>query len=148
MTEMARVSAPGATVALNVVTASSFGEFFSVYWEALASAGFMEEAAGVETLIKALPTISDVEQFAAREALDDIQSWMSIEEFSYPSGGEFLEAPLVRDFLLGGWLESLLDEEARAGVLREVERIIDEDRHEAEFVLSIKATLVVGRKAD
>ncbi|HEX8853665.1 MAG TPA: class I SAM-dependent methyltransferase, partial [Pyrinomonadaceae bacterium] len=40
--EMVRVAAPGATVALNVVTASSFGEFFSVYWEALSNRGFFE----------------------------------------------------------------------------------------------------------
>src|ERR687885_209314 len=39
LSEMVRVAAPGATVALNVATASSFGEFFSVYWEALAAAG-------------------------------------------------------------------------------------------------------------
>ena len=57
-------------------------------------------------------------------------------------------APLVRDFLLERWLDSLPDAEARAAVLREVERIIDEDRHEGEFSLSIKATIVVGRKAD
>ncbi len=40
------------------------------------------------------------------------------------------------------------DEEARAAVLREVERIIDEDRNEGKFSLSIKATIVVGRKAE
>src|SRR5919205_817928 len=44
LSEMVRVAAPGATVALNVATASSFGEFFSVYWEALARAGYEEEA--------------------------------------------------------------------------------------------------------
>src|SRR5205085_10420263 len=38
LSEMVRVAAPGATVSLSVATASSFGEFFSVYWEALARA--------------------------------------------------------------------------------------------------------------
>jgi ubiquinone/menaquinone biosynthesis C-methylase UbiE len=148
LVEMVRVAAPGATVALNVVTASSFGEFFSVYWEALSNMGFFEQAAGVETLIKELPTVSEVESAAAREALDEVRSWTRIEEFDYASGGEFLSAPLIRDFLLGGWLASLPDEEARADVLREVERIIDDERHDAEFALSIKATVVVGRKFD
>src|ERR1043166_9281293 len=35
--ELARVSAPGAPVALVLPSFSSFGEFFSVYWEALRS---------------------------------------------------------------------------------------------------------------
>src|SRR5436305_1708414 len=95
-----------------------------------------------------LPTVSDVEKLAGREALEAVESWTSIEEFDFASGGEFLGAPLVRDFLLERWLDSLPDEDARAAVLREVERIIDEDRHEGEFSLSIKATIVVGRKPD
>ncbi len=148
LAEMSRVAAPGATVALVVATSSSFGEFFSVYWEALSNTGHLEQAAGVESLIKEQPTIGDVEELAAREALEEVQSWTRIEEFNYANGDEFLSAPLVRDFLSRGWLESLPGEAARAEVLREVERIIDEDRHEAEFSLSIKATIVVGRKAE
>jgi ubiquinone/menaquinone biosynthesis C-methylase UbiE len=148
LAEMARVAAPGATVSLSVVTASSFGEFFSVYWEALTVAGFEEQAAGVASLIKELPTVSDVEASAGREALEGIESWTRIEEFVFPSGREFLDAPLVRDFLLERRLESLPDEEARAVVLAEVERIIEEERQGGEFVLSIKATVVVGRKAE
>ena len=148
LAEMVRVAAPGGTVALNVVTASSFGEFFSVYWEALSNTGHLEQAAGVESLIKELPTVSDLERLAAREALEEVQSWTQREEFGYASGDEFLSAPLVRDFLSGRWLESLPGEAARAEVLREVERIIDEDRHETEFLLSVKATLIVGRKGD
>jgi len=148
LAEMARVAAPGATVALNVTTASSFGEFFSVYWEALANTGFIEQAAGVGSLINELPTVSEVEGLAAREALDGLKSWTSIEEFDYKSGEDFLNAPLVRHFLLGRWLDTLPDGEARAEVLREVARIIDDERQEGEFALSVKATLVVGRKAE
>ena len=148
LSEMVRVAAPGATVALNVATASSFGEFFSVYWEALAGAGYDEQAAAVGSLIEELPTVSDVEELARGEALEGVESWTRIEEFDFASGGEFLAAPLVQDFLLGRWLDSLPDEEASASVLREVERIIDEDRHEGEFALSVKATIVVGRKAE
>jgi ubiquinone/menaquinone biosynthesis C-methylase UbiE len=148
ISEMVRVAARGATVSLSVATASSFGEFFSVYWEALAGAGYADEAADVASLIEELPTVSDLEALARGEALEGVESWTRIEEFDFASGGEFLAAPLVRDFLLGHWLDSLPDEEAREGVLREVERIIDEDRHEGEFALSVKATIVVGRKAE
>ena len=146
--EMVRVAKPGAVVSLNVVTASSFGEFFSVYWEALSNAGYVEQAAEVGTLINELPTVSGIEALAARDALDGVESWTRIEEFDYASGREFLAAPLVQDFLLERWLYSLPDDEARDAVLREVERIIDEDRHEGDFSLSIKATIVVGRKAE
>jgi len=149
LSEMVRVAVPGGTVALNVTTASSFGEFFSIYWEALNNAGLAEqEGAVVENLINELPTVSEVESLAAREALDDVRSWTLIEEFDYASGEEFLSAPLVRDFLLRGWLEPLADDATRDRVLREAERIIDEERQGGEFALSIKATLVVGRKAD
>jgi ubiquinone/menaquinone biosynthesis C-methylase UbiE len=148
LAEMVRVAVPGGTVALGVATASSFGEFFSVYWEALSNTGHLEQAAGVESLINELPTVSDVEKMAAREALEGVQTWTQKEEFDYANGDEFLSAPLFRDFLGGRWLESLPGEAARAEVLREVERIIDEDRHESEFALSVKATIVVGRKSD
>ena len=146
--EMVRVAAPGGTVALTLPTASSFGEFFSVYWEALEAAGYDEQAEEVGTFINELPTVSAVEALAAREALEGVESWTRIEEFDFDSGREFLDAPLVRDFLLERWLGSLPDEEARTAVLEEVARIIDEDRHEGDFSLSVKATIVVGRKTD
>lgn len=148
ISEMTRVAAPGATVSLSVATASSFGEFFSVYWEALASAGYENQAAEIGSLIDVLPTVSDVEALASSEGLEGVESWTSIEEFYFPTGGEFLAAPLISDFLLERWLDLLPDEEARAAVHGEIERVIDEDRQEGEFSLSIKATIVVGRKAN
>ncbi|MFL6331892.1 MAG: class I SAM-dependent methyltransferase [Pyrinomonadaceae bacterium] len=147
LAEMVRVAAPGATVSMSVASSSSFGEFFSVYWEALANAGYAEAAAGVGSLMAELPTVSGVEALARREALEEVGSWTQIEEFDYPSGREFLDAPLVQDFLLDRWLDSLPDEEARANVLEEVARIIDDDRHEGDFSLTVKATIVVGKKA-
>jgi len=146
LAEMVRITAPGGTIALSVTTASSFGEFFSVYWEALINAELMEQGGIVEALINELPIVSDVENLAKREALDEVQSWMRVEEFDFASGEEFLSAPLVRDFLSVRWLEPLPDEAARVNVLREVERIIDEERQGGDFTLSIKATLIVGRK--
>lgn len=147
LAEMVRVAAPGATVSLSVASASSFGEFFSVYWEALTSAGYAEEAEGVASLIHELPTVSDFEALARREALEGVESWTTIEEFDFASGREFLESPLVENFLLGHWLDLLPDDEAHATVLDEVARIIDDDRHEIDFSLTVKATIVVGKKA-
>jgi len=146
LAEMVRVAAPGGTVALNLTTASSFGEFFSIYWEALGNAGLLDETPIVEHLIMELPTITDVAQLAAREGLDEVQTWTNIEEFVYASAAEFLNAPLVKNFLLRNWLDPLPDEATHTRVLAAITQIIDEERHEGEFALSIKATLVVGQK--
>lgn len=145
--EMARVAAPGGTVALSLPTASSYGEFFSVYWEAILNAGVEDKAGIVEELIHGQPTVTDAESLAAREGLEAVRSWTSLAEFNYASAEEFFAAPLVKDFLLGPWLEPLEDESAHAGVVAAAAALIDAERHESEFVLSIKATLVVGRKA-
>ncbi len=145
--EMVRVAAPGGTIAINLTTASSFGEFFSVYWEAMNNVELNEYSGTVELLIGELSTVFDVETLATRAGLDEVKSWTRVEEFDFASGEEFLEAPLIRDFLMQNWLDALPDEDARERVLREVARIIDEDRQDGNFSLSIKATLVVGRKA-
>jgi ubiquinone/menaquinone biosynthesis C-methylase UbiE len=146
LAEMARVARPGGTVAVSLATASSFGEFFSVYWEALRNEGIENHERDVEALIRELPTVASVEEIADREGLDHVTSWTRVEEFNYQSGDEFLNSPLVTDFLLKGWFDPLA-EEHQARVTKEIERIIDEERQDMDFILTIKATLVVGRKA-
>ena len=143
--EMVRVAAPGATIAIALPTASSFGEFFSIYWEALHNNGLIDHESEVEHLIMDLPTVSNVEQMAEEEGLSNIESWTRIEEFDYDSGEQFLTSPLVAEFLMREWL-ALVAENERAEVFREISRLINEERHEAEFALSVKATLVVGQK--
>ena len=144
--EMVRVAGPGATIVLALPTASSFGEFFSIYWEALHNNGFTDQESGVEQLITELPTVSEVEQMAEDEGLRDVTTWTRIEEFDYDSGEQFLNSPLVAEFLMPGWL-ALVPEDMRADLSREISRLINEERHEAEFALSVKATVVVGQKA-
>ena len=143
--EMVRVAAPGSQVALTLPSASSFGEFFSIYWEALHNQGLADHESEVEQLITELPTVTDVEQMAEAEGLKDIASWTRIEEFDYDSGDQFLTSPLVSEFLMEQWL-ALVPENERAELFREISRLINEERHEAEFALSVKATLVVGQK--
>ena len=143
--ELARVAAPGATVAWWLPTSSSFGEFFSIYWEALLNADVQDHAGDVETLITELPTVSDVETMAASEGLTDVESWTALEEFDFESGEQFLNSPLITDFLLPMWLRSV-PEGARESVTSELAKIIDEERHTGEFALSVKATLVAGKK--
>lgn len=145
LAELVRVTKPGAVTAWWLPTASSFGEFFSVYWEALLSAGIEDHGVDVEHLITELPTVSDVESWAADAGLEQVQSWTAIEEFDFESGEEFLNSPLITDFLLPVWLQSIPDA-VRQKVLAEMRRIIDEERHSGQFVLTLKATLVVGKK--
>jgi ubiquinone/menaquinone biosynthesis C-methylase UbiE len=144
--EIVRVAAPGATIAVTLPTASSFGEFFSIYWEALHNTGLIDHESDVEQLITELPTVSDVEQFAEDEGLRDVESWTRIEEFDFESGEQFLSSPLVSEFLMQDWL-AVVPEDKRAELFSEISRLINEERHEAEFALSVKATLVVGQKA-
>jgi len=146
LAEMTRVAAPGASVALVLPTFSSFGEFFSIYWEALHNCGLLDHESDVESLIATLPSVSAVEEMAEQSGLDEIQSWTRIEEFDYDSGEKFLGSPLISDFLMRIWLGTL-PEDADEQVLKEIGRLINDERHEAEFALSVKATLVVGRKA-
>ena len=144
--EIVRVGAPGATIAMTLPTASSFGEFFSIYWEALHNSGLIDHESDVEQLITELPTVSDVEQLAEDEGLRDVDSFTRIEEFDFESGEQFLSSPLVAEFLMQEWL-ALVPDDKRAELFNEISRLINEERHEAEFALSVKATLVVGQKA-
>ena len=144
--EIARVARPGANVAWWLPTASSFGEFFSIYWEALQSTGLNDYGADVEQLITERPTVSEVEHWAEHAGLEGVTSWTAIEEFDYDSGERFFNSPLITDFLLPNWLHSV-PEAARGRVVQELARIIDEERHSGEFSLTLKATLLMGKKS-
>ncbi|HEY8184478.1 MAG TPA: methyltransferase domain-containing protein [Pyrinomonadaceae bacterium] len=146
LAEMSRVTAPGGTVALSLPTFSSFGEFFSIYWEALHNCGLLDHEADVESLITNLPSVSSVEEMAEAAGLEDITSWTAIEEFDYESSEKFLTSPLISDFLMSIWLETL-PPEFHEQVMKEIGRLINEERHEAEFALTVKATMVIGKKA-
>lgn len=144
--EMVRVAEPGAPVALALPTFSSFSEFFSIYWEALHNCELLDHEADVERLISTLPSTALLEEMGEQAGLEEISSWTRIEEFDYDSEEKFLNDPLIADFLMPIWLESL-SPDAREEVVVEIGRLIREERHEAEFALTLKATLMVGRKA-
>lgn len=146
LAEMVRAVKPGGTVAWWLPTFSSFGEFFSIYWEALHNSELEDHGVEVEQMITSLPTVSDVEAWSAQQGLEDVKSWTVIEEFDYESGAQFLASPLIADFLLQNWLQ-VVPEAARERVVEELQQIIDEERHESEFALTLKATLVVGKKS-
>jgi ubiquinone/menaquinone biosynthesis C-methylase UbiE len=145
LAEAVRVAKPAATIAWWLPTASSFGEFFSIYWEALFNAEIADHGIHVERLITDLPSVSDVEQWGEAAGLKDVTSWTTIETFDYGAGADFLNSPLIMDFLLPNWLKSI-PHDAQQRVRDELARIIDEERHAGAFLLTVKATLVVGKK--
>jgi hypothetical protein len=102
--------------------------------------------ADVESLITTLPSVSLVEEMVEAAGLEDVASWTAIEEFDYESSEKFLGSPLISDFLMPIWLETL-PRGSQEHVVKEIGRLINEERHEAEFALTVKATLVMGRKA-
>src|SRR5882724_9227381 len=144
--EMVRVAAPGGTVALALPTFSSFGEFFSIYWEALHNLGLLDHERDVETLITVLPAVSRLEELAEQAGLENVTSNTRVEEFDYESSEKFLTAPLVADFLMPIWLETL-PADSHQNVIDEIGRLVNEESHGLEFALTIKATLVMGEKA-
>jgi ubiquinone/menaquinone biosynthesis C-methylase UbiE len=144
--EIVRIAKPDAGIAFAVPTVPSFGEFFSIYWEALHNLGLLDHEGDVERLIKQLPTVTEVEDLMQREGVEQTELYNQAEEFLFESGEAFVSAPLISDFLMKEWLATV-PEEWQQRVKDELVRLIDEDRHEADFTLTVKATLIVGRKA-
>ena len=146
LAEMVRVAQPEGRVVLKLVTHGSFGEFFSIYWEALYESGIDSDVwTDLERLINERGTVSDAELVAKRVGLRNVGSFISKEEFDYETGGEFLESPLIKDCFLSDWL-AIVPAKSRDGVRRQVVSIIERERHNAPFDLSIKATVIAGVK--
>jgi SAM-dependent methyltransferase len=145
LAEIVRVAKPGARVAMWFPTAASFGEVFSIYWEALTRAGLGDHSAAVENLINELPTIATAEGWADEMDLESVTSTTAVEEFDFESGEQFLASPMITDFLLPNWFQRVpAGEQDR--VIQELTNIIDEERHDGVFSLTLKATLIVGKK--
>lgn len=146
--ELARVTRNGGgKLALAITTRSSFGEFFSLYWEALASLEDPTPATEVETLINQLPAIDDIERLLADADFTDIQPHTNREDFIFTDAEAFLTSPLTDGFLLDRWLELLPDETSRAQVRANLTKLIDDEREAGSWMMSIKATLITGTKS-
>jgi ubiquinone/menaquinone biosynthesis C-methylase UbiE len=144
--EMIRVAQPDAPVILKMLTRGSFDEFFSVYWEALLDVGIADEVWGeLEALINGRATVSDAEKMAAEAGLREVQIFNSKEEFAFETGDDFVDSPLIQDGFLDSWL-GIVPAERNQEVLGRIVSIIDRERHNAPFDVSIKAAVVVGRK--
>jgi ubiquinone/menaquinone biosynthesis C-methylase UbiE len=146
LAEMVRVTESEGLVLLKLTTHGSFDEFFSIYWEALHEDGLDGEAWGaLEELINERRTYTEAETMAERLGLRKIESVTSKEDFSYEDAETFLESPLIKDHFLAQWL-GILPLEKHDEVRRHIVSIIERERHDGPFEVSIKATLVMGTR--
>ncbi|HKP69439.1 MAG TPA: class I SAM-dependent methyltransferase [Pyrinomonadaceae bacterium] len=141
-----RVAKSGGTVAVLLAAAGSFGEVFSLLWEVLFNEDLGEHGAAAEEMIRELPTVSRAEEIAAEQGLVNIASHSSNEVFEFENGGEFIGSPLVADFLLPVWLESL-DEDDTERITQKLAQLIDAEDGTLSFRFSVKVVLVTGEKA-
>ena len=141
-----RVAKHGADVAFFLPSAGSYGEVFSVIWEVLFTEDLADDNAAVERLVAAIPTISRLEEIADRINLVNVKIESAIEVFEYENGAEFVASPLVEDFLMPIWLETLSETEL-ARITQKLAELIDSEEGDLTFRFSVKATLVTGEKA-
>jgi len=144
--ELVRVARPEGRVILKMTARGSFDEFFSVYWEALHDSGIEDAVwAALERLINERHTLSESEAMAERSGLRNIESFNSKEEFSFASARDFLEAPIIADYFLNEWI-AIVPADRREAVLERLRAIIERERNNAMFEVSIKAVVITGLK--
>jgi ubiquinone/menaquinone biosynthesis C-methylase UbiE len=136
----------GGEVAVVLPSSGSYGEVFSLLWEVLFNEDLGEHGHTVETMIAELPSISRVEEMAKRAGLKDVRTESTNEIFEYENGAEFVASPLVADFLLPAWLETLSEDE-KERVHAKLAQLIDDEDGSLSFRFSVKATLLIGKKA-
>jgi ubiquinone/menaquinone biosynthesis C-methylase UbiE len=144
--ELQRVARPGATVILTLTSHGSFDEFFSIYWETLLELDLLDYYPALEKLITERPTLSEVEEIGRQAGLGDVRTVESKQTFEFDDAVAFLSDPLIALYFLAGWLE-IVGESERGRLSEALVRIIDRERHDIPFDVSIKATLIVGRVA-
>jgi ubiquinone/menaquinone biosynthesis C-methylase UbiE len=145
LAELHRAAKKNAHITFFMPTAGSFGEFFSLLWEALVISGLEGLGPQVEELIREIPTVTQVEETAKIAGLKNLKSVTKSEFFDYESGQEFVDSFLATQFLLPRWLRFLTPKE-KEKIVPELIRTIDEDRTTLTFRLSVKATVVNGKK--
>lgn len=144
--DLSDLTRPGGTTVIKTLTRGSFDELFSIYWEALYNLSLITYSPQLEELIRERPTAAEVEEEAVEAGLRSVQSSVSREVFEFPSGRDFFESPLIRTVFLDHWLAILPDVETRSRVQAEMIDIIDRERQGIDFDVSVRATLIIGRR--
>lgn len=135
------------TAVLYTITRGSFDEFFSIYWEALFECGLAEQLQPqLEQVLNLYPTLEDIEGWAVSAGWNNVQVVLEDEEFTFDTGEEFLSSPLISTYQLESWLEIVPTATETAQVKQAIATIIDRDRGEYPFDITIKAALVTGKR--
>ena len=140
-----RVARTGGDVAIFLPSSGSFGEVFSLLWEALLNEDLTEYGAAVETLISELPTVSQIEELAKTVGMVNINTQMATELFEFENGTDLIESPLVADFLMPRWLETL-DEDEKERIVKQLAQLIDAEDAPLPFIFTVKVILLTGEK--
>lgn len=146
LSELRRVTKIGGTVAMVLVTQGSFGEFFSIYWECLYNLDLLNHAAALEDLIAAHPSVSEIERMGQVAGLNRVRSVTRKHRFDYADATAFLSAPLFDRYFLPEWFALLGDESEVGRVRQEATVIINQLSSGIDFDISIKATIIVGKR--
>ena len=140
-----RIAKPGGTVTFFLPSAGSFGEVFSLLWEVLFNDGLGDHGHEAETMISELATVSHLKAIAGDMGLGRVRTDTANEVFEFDNGAAFISAPLVADFLLPHWLETLGENE-KEQVKQKLAQLIDFEDGTLTFRFSVKATVVTGVK--
>lgn len=144
--DLARVTAPGGTVVLKSAGRGSFDEVFSIFWESLYDLDLLDASPALEALIESRPLVADLEAAAREAGLRQVRSYSRPERLAYPTGSELFDAPLIRTVFLDYWLSILPDQDSRPRVVSRMAEIIDRERRNAPFDLTVRAAIVLARK--
>lgn len=128
-----------------VPTRGSFGEIFSFLWETLLETDLLDKGANVERLISEIPSAEEVESLSKDLGLRRIEHSTQNEIFEYKDGTEFVNSPLVADFLLPAWLDFLTDAE-KEKVGKKLAELVDAEDGTLTFRFSVKNSLFSGVK--
>ena len=140
-----RIARQGGEVAVFLPSAGTFGEVFSLLWEVLFNEDLGEHGQAAERMISEIPTITALEETAKSAGLVNVQSETVREVFEFENGQEFVASPLVADFLMPRWLETL-EADDRERVTTKLSELIDAEDGSLSFRFSVKATLLTGEK--
>lgn len=140
-----RVARSGGTVTFFLPSAGSFGEVFSLLWEVLFKEDLGDHGHAAESMITEQASVSALKAKAEEFGLTGVRTETASEIFEFADGAAFVASPLVEDFLLPHWLETL-DENEKEQVKEKLALLIDAEDGDLSFRFSIKATVVTGKK--
>jgi ubiquinone/menaquinone biosynthesis C-methylase UbiE len=144
--ELHRVARAKSTLAMMLTTHGSFDEFFSILWESLYELDLLSYTPDLEEFLTAQVKPSDAEAMVAKAGWKGVRSVTRKERFDYTDAQAFLTAPLIEKYFLPVWLSLLPDDEARYDVREALVRIIDRERQGIDFDVSVKTTILIGKK--